>query len=74
MFLYNADYQFYAFHLFIFFALTELYMFMLQYLALNEQALCFFIVSSFVLSDVQIFLQISGTVFLSAPSYCQLLS
>lgn len=56
------------------FALTVLYVFMLQYLALNEQAFCFSVVSSFVLrwSDIQMFLQIGGTVHLSAPSYLQI--
>lgn len=60
-----------------FFALTVLYMFMLLYLALNEQTFCFFLVSSFVLcwSEVQIFLQIGGGIIsLSAPSYHKLLS
>lgn len=53
------------------FALTVPYMFVLLYLALNEQAFCFS-VRSFVLccSDVQI----GGTISLSAPSYCKLLS
>lgn len=56
------------------FALTVLYVFMLQYLALNEQAFCFSVVSSFVLcwSDIQMFLHTGGTVHLSAPSHCKL--
>jgi len=49
---------------------------MLQYSALKEQAFCFPVTSSFDLhcSDVQIFLQVGGTVYFSALSYCKLLS